>query len=91
MGDMDRERLIREARMQTRALQRIGVWKRAALSVAVVGILLIYTGMTQEVNILRGVFGGIITVSGGAAALLIHIGYRNGKKNVERILEAAQR
>ena len=61
------------------------------MSVAVVGVLLAYTSFVPEVNILRGVFGIVITVLGGSTAFLINIGYQNGKKNVEHILEAAQK
>jgi len=91
MPKIQRGYLLREAQMQAKALQRIGVWRRAAMSVAVVGILLAYTGFVPEINILRGVLGIVITVLGGGVAFLIHIGYKNGKKNVEHILEAAQR
>lgn len=91
MSERKRDCLIREAGMQARALRRIKVWRRAALSVAAVGMLLVYTGLILENNILRGVFGTIITILGAGAGALIHIGYRNGKRNVERILEAAQR
>lgn len=91
MSEAQRDYLIREAKMQTRALQRIGVWRRLALSAAVVGILLAYTGFAPEINILRGVFGIALTILAGGAAFLISVGYKNGKKNVEHILEAAQR
>lgn len=91
MSDVRKEHLLNEARMQTKALHRLGVWKRAALSLAVIGIILIYTGAGDEGNILREVFGFISAVSAGGAALLIHIGQRHGKKNVERILNAAER
>ena len=91
MPEIQKDYLIREAEMQARALQRIGVWRRAAMSVAVVGILLAYTGFVPEMHILRGVFGIVITILGGGVALLIHTGYKNGKKNVEHILEAVQR
>jgi len=91
MPKTQRDYLIQEAKMQTKALQRIGVWRRAAWSVMVVGILLAYTGFLPEIHILKGIFGIVTAILGGSAALLIHIGYQNGKKNVEHILEAAQK
>lgn len=74
--------------MQTKALQRIGVWRRMAWSVAVIGVLLTYTGFMPEISILRGVSGILMAVLGSGAAYVIGTGYKNGKKNVERMLEA---
>lgn len=90
MSDERKECLLAEARMQTKALHRLGVWKRAALSLAVIGIILMYTGIGAETNLLREVFGLIFTVSAGSAALVIHIGQKHGKRNVEHILKAAE-
>ena len=87
MSEIEKNQLILEAKMQTKALQRLSVWKRAALSLAAVGILLIYTGFFMELNILRGVFGILITVAAGSGALLIQVGRRHGIKNVENILK----
>lgn len=92
MSDVRKECLLAEARMQMKALHRLGVWKRAALSLVVIGVILMYTGIGGEGNgnILREVFGFIFAVSAGGAALLIHIGQKHGKRNVEHILEAAE-
>lgn len=87
MSDIEKNQLILEAKMQTKALQRLGVWKRAALSLAAIGILLIYTGFFMETNILRGVLGILITAVFGSAARFIQVGRRHGIKNVENILK----
>lgn len=87
MSETEKNQLILEAKMQAKALQRLSVWKRAALSLAAVGILLIYTGFFREPNMLRGVLGILITAAAGSAALLIQIGKRHGMKNVENILK----
>ena len=90
MPETQKEFLIREAKMQTEALQRIGVWRRLALSVMVIAGLAAYMGFTQDLNILRGVFGIVIAVVSGGAAFLIRTGEKNGKRNVERILKAVE-
>lgn len=90
MSETQREFLIREAKMQTEALQRIGVWRRLALSVMAIGGLVAYTGFVSEPNILRGVFGIGIAVISGVISFLIRVGKKNGKKNVEKILKAAE-
>ncbi len=90
MPETQREFLIREAKMQTEALQRIGAWRRLALSAMAISGLMAYTGFLQEANILRGVFGiGIAVISGGVS-FLTSVGKENGKKNVEKILKAAE-
>lgn len=91
MSETYKHYLIQEAKMQARALERIAAWRRAALSVAGIGILLAYIGFVTQINILRGVFGIVTAVLGGGIALLIHIGYKNGKRNVEHILKAVQK
>ncbi len=80
--------LIKEAKMQTEALMRLGVWQRLALSPAI-GALLAYTGIVTSPDLLRGVSGIAIALLSGGAALLIHTGRKKGKKNVGAILKAA--
>lgn len=90
MSEARKEFLIREARMQTKALQRLGIWKRAALSIMVIGGIMAYTGFVLDLNIVRGVLGIVTALVFGTAALLISIGRRHGKKNVENILKASE-
>lgn len=90
MSEAKRKFLIEEAQMQTKALRRLEIWKRAALSLMVIGGLLAYAGFTIEPNILRGVFGILTAAVSGMAAYLISVGCRHGKKNVENILKAAE-
>lgn len=87
--DEKKEFLIKEAKMQTEALLRLGVWQRLALSAAAIGVLLAYTEAVISPDLLRGVFGASLAILSGGAALLIHTGRKKGKKNVEAILKAA--
>lgn len=87
--DEKREFLIKEAKMQTEALLRLGVWQRLALSAAAVGALVAYTGIVMSPDLLRGVFGISTAILSGGMALLIHTGRKKGKRNVEAILKAA--
>ena len=88
MSEAEKEMLVREAKMQTEALIRLGTWRRMALSFMALGILLAFWSFTAQVNILRGVFGIVVAVLAGGIAFLIHTGRNNGKKNVENILKA---
>lgn len=85
----NRSVLMEEARLQTQALFWLGVWKRAALSLMVVGLVLAWWGIFLSAGIIRGVLGIAIALAGGAAASIIRRGLVHGKKNVEQILKAA--
>ena len=73
--DLSKEDLIREAKLQTDAIQRLNVWLRLGYSLVAIGFLL---GMW-------GYQGG----PGWGVSIILKIGTSNAKKNVERILEAA--
>ena len=81
--------LILEAKLQTDALQRLGVWLRAAASLAVIGLLIAWWGFQMGAGLAAGILGVILTVVAWAAAFIIRQGRENGKKNVQRILKAA--
>lgn len=80
---------MEEARLQTQALFWLGIWKRAALSLMVVGLVFAWWGIFLSAGIIREVLGIAIALIGGAAALIIRRGLVHGKKNVEQILKAA--
>lgn len=90
MSDAERTMLIQEAKMQTEALMRLAIWRRAALSLMTLGILLSFWSFVIQIHILRGVFGIVCAAAAGGAAFLISVGRRNGKRNVEKILKAAE-
>lgn len=66
--------------MQAQALRRLGIWKRAALSLMVIGGLSAYTGFVTDPNIVRGVFGILTAAVSGMAAYVITLGSRRGKR-----------
>lgn len=90
MTDAKRTMLIQEARMQTEALMRLAVWRRAALSLTALGVLLGFWSFFVEWNLPGGICGVLTAAVSGCAAFLISVGRRNGKRNVEKILKAAE-
>lgn len=76
--------------MQTDALMRLAVWRRAALSLMAVGVLLGFWSFSVEWNLLGGICGVLMAAVSGCAAFLISVGRKNGKRNVENILKAAE-
>ena len=79
--DLSRDDLIREAKMQTDAIQRLNVWLRLGYSLVAIGFLMGMWGMQGGPG--WGVPVGIVCLVVGK------VGTTNAKKNVERMLEAA--
>lgn len=83
--------LMQEAERQSQALKMIGRWRTIGFVVAAVGAVLLYNGLTGATrSIPLTAFGTVIVVIGMAAAILCDMGIRNGRRNVEKILDAAQ-
>lgn len=86
--DLSRDDLIREAKMQTDAIQRLNVWLRLGYSLVAIGFLVGMWGMQGGPG--WGVPAGIVClVVGTPLSIVLKVGTTNAKKNVERILEAA--
>ncbi len=85
-----RDDLIKEASMQTTAIQKIKVWLRLAYSACAIGFLLGWWGFYGSGPFPAGVCGVILLVVGAVLAVPIKIGVTNATKNVERILAAAE-
>ncbi len=81
---------LREARLQTVAIQRLTVWLRLAYSLVAVGFLLGYGGFFGGYGTGFGVAGVVLLVIGAAASIVLKVGTTNAKKNVEKILAEAE-
>lgn len=86
MTAAEKRMLVKEAKMQTEALARLAVWRRAALSLAAIGVLLAVWCFTAQIHILGGIASVLMAGLSGAAGFLISTGRRHGKRNVENIL-----
>ncbi len=82
--------LLKEAGMQTTAIQKIKVWLRLAYSAATVGFLLGWWGIYGSGPFAVGIVGVVLLVVGVLLAVPIKIGVTNAEKNVERILAAVE-
>lgn len=89
MSSEQKNALIQEAKLQMDALQRLGVWLRTAASLMVIGLLIAWWGFQMGAGIFVGILGVILALVAGTAAFIIRRGRENGKKNVKRILKAA--
>ena len=87
-----RQMLIEEARKQSEALRSISRWRSIAFIIAAVGAALIYGGVVRSAMRTPLIaIGAVITALGLAAAVVCDMGIRNGRKNVEKILDAAEK
>ena len=84
-----REDLVREAKLQTDAIQRLNVWLRIGYSLLAVGFLVGYWGFYGGGSTGFGVLGVIVLVAGAVMSVVLKVGTTNAKKNVRAILDAA--
>lgn len=89
MNADNKKKLMLEAELQLKALKKINIWKLAAIAFSTIGVALTYAAFAgNSRNIFLGILGIILTVVSLMAALLLNHGLRNGRKNVEKILNA---
>lgn len=78
--------------MQSRALRRIARWRSGAMFVAALGVLMAYVGFGGEPrNVVCGIGGIAVILAGTLLAVIFNVGIHNGRRNVEKILDAAER
>ena len=91
MNVHEKRRLSREAAMQLEALKKISRWKMIAMGLSTLGVAAAYAGLAGVVpSLFLGIFGVILTVISAAAALIINLGLKNGRRNVEKILNVLE-
>ena len=84
-----REDLVREAKLQTDAIQRLNVWLRIGYSLVALGFILGYWGFYGGGGTGFGALGVVLLVLGAIVSAVLKVGTTNAKKNVRNILAAA--
>ena len=79
---------IREAKLQTEAIQRLKVWLRLGYSSAAIGFLLAYGGFVGGLGLAAGIAGAVLLAIGAVASVVLKAGVTNGTRNVENILQS---
>lgn len=89
MNAAEKRRLSKEAEMQMAALKRINRWKIIALAVSAVGMGMTYAGFwgTKQ-NLFLGIPGIAVILIATCCAVILNLGLKNGRRNVEKILDA---
>lgn len=81
--------LIREAQLQTKAIQRLYVFLRAGYSLCAIGFLLGWWGFYGSGPEIAGPVGVVCLVLGVPVSALFKLGTIGARRNVSRILRAA--
>ena len=83
------EDFVREAKLQTDAIQRLNVWLRLGYSLVAAGFIVGYWGFYGGGGACFGALGVILLVVGAVMSVVLKVGTTNAKKNVRAILDAA--
>lgn len=87
MNAVEKVALLQETEMQMKALHTISIWKNIAIAVSTLGIAVLYAGIAGESNsIFLSILGVMLILGGLISGLLLNLGLRNGRKNVEKML-----
>lgn len=84
-----RDDIVREAKLQTDAIQRLNVWLRIGYSLLAVGFILGYWGFYGDGGTAFGVLGVVLLVLGAVVSVVLKVGTTNAKRNVRNMLAAA--
>lgn len=91
MNAAEKKRMMIEAELQLKALKKINKWKWSAIALSTIGVALTYAGMAGDSrHLCLGIPGIILIITGVIVALLLNLGLRNGRQNVEKILNAVE-
>lgn len=89
MNAIERRKLSAEAQMQIKALEKIKKWKNFAITSSTIGVAMTYAGLAgASRSLLLGIPGVIIILAGFGCAMILNLGIKNGKRNVEKMLAA---
>lgn len=91
MNVQEKDSLVLEAKMQMTALKKINVWKKLAIIVSAIGVAIAYTGLSATPShLFPGILGIFLTLAGFVVAAIINLGLKNGRRNVEKMINAIE-
>lgn len=89
MNAAEKRRLSKEAEMQMEALKKINRWKIGAIGASAIGVGMTYAGFFgAQRNLFLGIPGIAVVLLGISCAVVLNLGLKNGRRNVEKILDA---
>lgn len=90
-GHLNAVQLLEEARLQQSALEQLRSWQRNAMLASSCGMVLAWWGLSSSgARLIFGIAGVLFMLLGILCAAVIGLGIRNGRRNVEQLLRAAE-
>lgn len=87
MNAVEKRNLSKEAQMQMDALKKISRWRTIAIALSTLGVAAIYAAAAGTThNLFLGILGIIIILISAGSAVILNLGLKNGRRNVEKIL-----
>lgn len=87
MNVLEKEHLLIEANMQIKALKKISEWKKMAMLISAIGVAVCYAGIAGTPSrIFLVILGILLTFVGAASAVVMNLGLKNGRQNVEKMI-----
>ena len=91
MTKAEKEAWLKEAQMQMQAITRLEKYNMACLAMAGLGAALCYFSINSaHRNPLYIVLSLLLAIAGALCSMILNLGIRNGKRNVEKILNAVE-
>lgn len=92
MSNKEKNKMLNEAHMQTKALKKLEKWLRNSIAFSTVSFVIAYWGVQGEnIRFTLGIISSIFTLLSVISAIIINLGIRNGKRNVEKIFKLVER
>jgi len=84
----EKKQMVHEADMQGKMLKNLSKWSVDTMVLSSIGIVIAYFGLSGSgIKFAFGIFGIVFSVVCVAACFIINLAIRNGRKNVNHILE----
>lgn len=84
----EKKQMMYESKMQIKMLKNLSNWSRNTMALSSIGVVMAYYGLSQSgIKFAFGIFGVVFAVICVIACLIINLGIRNGRRNVNHILE----
>ncbi|MBD5455250.1 MAG: hypothetical protein HDR23_02045 [Lachnospiraceae bacterium] len=92
MNALEKDHLFTETNMQIKALRKISEWKRIAMLISAIGVAVAYAGIAGSPSRpFLGILGILLTFVGVAAAVIMNLGLKNGRRNVEKMINLMEK
>lgn len=92
MKQLNQTQLIKEAAQQKEALQRLRKWLRNVMLFSSCAAVLAWWGLQgEDVRFACGIGGLVFVGLSVLCAIVLGLGIRNGYRNIEHILKAAEK